>query len=195
MTEEENKQIAISRNIEKHWDKMVADSKRISGYNFNQYGEDLLMFCLSEFLNKKTLDYKYQVCVIDDKLPNYMGRAMSMNIKSNTSPFWGLYRKTMYNNRELYPETVDYEKEYGYESEEPNYDFDLPEHKRDAMSCILYYLHNLGFYHKALVEDYYINQLTYVQMNKKYGITLASLKKGVAEGLERIKQKCKHTRI
>lgn len=191
MTEEENMKIAINRSISKHWKKLVADSKRISGYNYTQYGEDLLMFCLSEFLSKKSLDYQYKVCVTDNKFPNYMGRAMSLNIKSSSSPFWTHYRKAMYNNRGVYE--AEYNDSYVTEHISPNDDFDKQDHQIDAMSCILHQLEHLDFYHKALVEDYFINEMTYKQMNIKYGITLDSLKKGVNNGLKLIKQKCKET--
>lgn len=86
MTKEEKK-IEIDKKITEKYDRMVQDSKRIASYNYDQYGQDLLSHCLSEFLEKKPIDYQYQVAVVDNKLPNYMGRSMSMAIRSNTSTF------------------------------------------------------------------------------------------------------------
>jgi hypothetical protein len=186
MTEEDNMRVAINSAITKHWKKLVKDSKQVAGYNYNQYGEDLLLFCLSEFLTKKSLEYQFKVCVIDDKVCNYIGRSMSLNIRSNSSPFWNKYRKESYNSRGVYTS----------ESDPINIQNSIEEtYEIDARDCIMNYIEKLDFYHKALIEDYYINGLTYKEMHKKYGITLFSLKNGVKEGLEIIKNHCKGTKI
>ena len=188
LTEDEMKEM-IAIKIKQHWPKMVADSKRVSSYNYEKYGEDLLAFCLSDLISKKPLPYQFQLIVQDDKLCNYIGKSMSLNIRSNTSPFWARYRKEGYSYRGTYlveqgdtiqPDQLTYIDE----------NFDLPEHQVDPMSCVLKALDNLDFYHKALVTDYYIKQMTYKQLHEKYGITLISLKKDVQKGLKLIKQQC-----
>jgi hypothetical protein len=186
----------INDKINQYYNKMVADSIQISGYNKDTYSEDLLSYCLEYFLCNKTLEQQYKIAVIDNKLPNWIGRMMSLQIKSSTSPFFIKYRKQSVNARGSYlveynpnvkpidPEfSLDYIDEY----------FDLPSHQKDIQDCLLYQINKLDFYHKALVVDYFINKLTYSQMYKKYNITLYSLKTSIAQGVEILKQKCKIT--
>jgi DNA-directed RNA polymerase specialized sigma24 family protein len=52
-------------------------------------------------------------------------------------------------------------------------------------------LEKLDFYHKPLVIDYYLQGMTYDQLNKKYGIALRHLRKAINEGLEIIKTECR----
>lgn len=172
----------INIAITKHYPKMLKDEKRITSYNYHLYS-DLLSFCMEQFLTKKTLDYKFQVCVTDDKILNYMGRSMSLNLRSNTSPYWSNIRSESYNYRGVYLAETD--KDY------INGKFDeIKLIESDSYDCMLAALDKLDFYHKPLITDYYLNGMTYVQMNKKYRITLFSLKKAVDNGIELMRQHC-----
>lgn len=178
------KRALIDREITLAYPKMYKDFLRITGYN-NEQWEDLLPFCISEFLTKKPINYQYQVAVIDKKLLNYMGRSMSLNLKSNSSPFWSQYRKPMYNNRGIYLAETDNNYKDG------NYDEVKIPGEMDNFDCMLYHLDKMDFYHKAIITDYFLNEMTYQQLHKKYGITLISLKKAVDAGLASIRNKCK----
>lgn len=197
MTKEEDMKIAINLAIRKHWPKLVKDSKQIAGYNYEKYGEDLLAYALEKFLCDKSLEYQYQVCVIDNKLCNYIGRAMSMYIRSNSSPFWHKYRKDMYNNRGVYE--LEYEGSNGnpidYECTYINEEIDSPEHLQNTPDCILWALNQIHWYYKRLLEDYYFKNMTYIEMHKKYNITLNSLKKDVTTGKKLIKELCQHSTL
>jgi DNA-directed RNA polymerase specialized sigma24 family protein len=56
---------------------------------------------------------------------------------------------------------------------------------------MLIQLEKLDFYHKPLIIDYYIQGMTYIQLNKKYGISLKHLKTAIEEGLSIIRTECK----
>ena len=175
----------IKIQITKDYPKLVADAKRITSYNAQQF-EDLLPFCIAELLTKKPLDYIYKLIVLDKALPNFLGKSMSINIRSSSSPFWSKYRKQMYHNRGVYlAETEDAYINGQYDeieiSEDENY------------NCMMAQLSKMNFYNQAILTDYFINEMTYQQLNKKYGISLNHLRKAVDEGLTIIREACKQS--
>ena len=183
LTDNEKKAL-INREITLAYPKMYKDFLRITSYNSEQW-EDLLPFCISEFLTKKSIDYQYKVCVIDKKILNYMGRSMSLNLKSSASPFWNQHRRSMYNNRGIY--LAESDKNY----QKGNYDEIKLPGEANNYDCMMEQLDKLDFYHKAIMNDYFLLGMTYREMNLKYGITLNSLKIAVTEGIKIIQDKCK----
>ena len=176
----------INIAIAKHYAKMLKDERRITSYNYHLYS-DLLSFCMEQFLCKKNIDYQYKVCVTDDAILNYMGRSMSLNLRSSTSPYWSHIRRDSYNYRGLY--LVETDKSY------VNGQFDEMEiSEDDDYGCMLIQLDKLDFYHKPLITDYYIKGMTYAQLNKKYNISLRDLKTAIVEGLQIIKTECRKTK-
>jgi hypothetical protein len=173
----------INIAIAKHYAKMLKDERRITSYNYHLYS-DLLSFCMEQFLCKKNIDYQYKVCVTDDAILNYMGRSMSLNLRSSTSPYWSHIRRDSYNYRGLY--LVETDKSY------VNGQFDEMEiSEDDDYGCMLIQLDKLDFYHKPLITDYYLKGMTYAQLHKKYNISLRDLKTAIDEGLLIIKTECK----
>jgi hypothetical protein len=182
------KQDLINREITRCYPKMLADSLRITSYNHKQF-EDLLPFVISEFLTKKPIDYQYKVCCLDRKLLNYIGRSMSLNLRSSTSTYWNKYRKEAYNSRGSY--LVEYDGFKDYEWDE----IIDPDKQLEDMSpgeCLHAAIDKLDFYFKALIMDYYLHDLTLKEMNEKYGIPLNSLRKDIKKGIKLIQQHCTH---
>jgi len=174
----------INIAITKAYPKMLQDYKRISGYNSQQF-EELLPFCLEQFLTKKSLDYQFKVCCIDNAILNYMGRSMSLNLKSSSSPYWNKIRKQSYNYRGVYlAETED-----AYVKRE--YDVINDPGDQDEYVCMMHQLSKLNFYYQPLVTDYYLNGMTFKEMYEKYGIPVRHLKIAIEEGLEIIRIECK----
>ena len=182
LTEEEMRDM-INVEITKAYPKMCQDEKRITSYNYHLYS-DLLSFVIAEFLGKKSISYQFKVCCVDKKILNYVGRSMSLNLRSSTSPYWSHIRRDSYNYRGLYLAETD--KSY------VNGQFDEIEiNEDDNYGCMLTQLDKLDFYHRPLVIDYYLKNMTYHQLHKKYGISLSNLKLAIDEGLEIIKTECK----
>jgi hypothetical protein len=182
LTDDEKRDL-INHAINKHYPKMLLDEKRITSYNYHLYS-DLLSFCMEQFLCKKDINYKYKVCVTDDAILNYMGRSMSLNLRSSSSPYWSHIRKDSYNYRGVYLAETDKAYVTGqYDEITIQVDTDF--------ECMLIQLEKLDFYHKPLIIDYYIQGMTYIQLNKKYGISLKHLKTAIEEGLSIIKTECK----
>ena len=182
LTDEEKRDL-INHAITRHYPKLLKDELRITSYNYHLYS-DLLSFCMEQFLTKKSIDYQYKVCVTDDAILNYMGRSMSLNLRSSSSPYWNHIRKQSYNYRGVY--LVETDQAY------INGEYDEITVKEDTdYECMLIQLEKLDFYHKPLVIDYYIKGMTYNQLNKKYGIALRHLKQAVENGITIIRNECK----
>jgi len=176
----------INKEITRSYPKMYADSLRITSYN-NILFEDLLPFVLSEFLTKKDINYQYKVCCIDKKLANYIGRSMSLNLRSSTSTFWNKYRKESYNSRGTYIVEID---EFG---KHPLDFIPEPDKRVEDMSpreCLYAAIDNLDFYFKTLISEYYINDLTLTEINEKYKIPINAIRKDLKQGVKLIQQHC-----
>lgn len=191
MTEEEMKK-QINAKVTQWYAKMYKDSMQISGANFEKYGNDLLAYCLEDFLCNKDIEYQYKVAVQDNKLPNYIGYSMSLQIKSSSSPFWFRYRKEGYNSRGIYlaedgSVEIDPSVEIGEEMDD---EFDSPYYIKNDLDCVRYALEQLHWYDSHLINDYFIKGLTYQDMHVKYNISLNSLKKDINKALAKIKNIC-----
>ena len=186
LTEDEMRDM-VNREITLAYPKMLLDEKRITSYNYHLYS-DLLSFVLAEFLTKKSIQYKYKVCCVDKKILNYIGASMSLNLRSSSSPYWNQIRKQSYNYRGVYLAETDQAYITGqYDeitiAEDTDYD------------CMLLQLEKLDFYHKPLLVDYYIQGMTFIQLNKKYGISLRHLREAINKGLEIIRTECKKAQL
>lgn len=179
----------INIQVTKDYPKMAADAKRITSYNSEQF-EDLLPFCIAELLTKKSIDYLYKLIVLDKALPNFMGKSMSLNLRSSTSPFWSKYRREGYNSRGIYLKETD--KAYIQGEFEEITEWDTPAEHIDSFECMMAALNKLDFYHSALLNDYFIKEMTFKAMNEKYGISLAHLRKDIDHGIKLIQQHCNH---
>ena len=185
--EQIRKEIAAVMNKEYH--RYVRNSKIVAGSNYDMYGQDLLSFCISEFLTKKPLPYQYQVVVTDKKFENYLAKSMSLNIRSSTSPYWSKMRKESYISRVTYLADNELFQKGDYDEIS---DFDTPAQYYNPTECMMEALDKLDFYYKELITQYFLNKLTFAQMNKKYGITLNSLHKDMKKAIKKIQQHCKH---
>jgi hypothetical protein len=182
LTEDEMRDM-INREITLAYPKMLLDEKRITSYNYHLYS-DLLSFVLAEFLGKKSIQYQFQVCCINKKVLNYIGKSMSLNLRSSSSPYWNQIRKQSYNYRGVYLAETDQAYITGQ--------YDEITIAEDAdFECMLIQLEKLDFYHKPLLVDYYIQGMTFIQLNKKYGISLRHLREAINKGLEIIRTECK----
>ena len=192
MTDSE-KRDQINAKVTQYYPKMYRDSMQIAGANFEKYGSDLLAYCLEDFLCNKSIDYQYKISCIDEKLPNYIGYSMGLQIKSSSSPFWFKYRKEGYNSRGIYlveDGSVEIDPSVEIEVDEIDDEFDSPYYIKNDLDCVRYALEQLHWYDRILVDDYFIKGLTYSSMHKKYNISLNSLKKDINSALNKIRKIC-----
>jgi hypothetical protein len=185
---QEQMKLEIDRAIQIHWDKMVQDHKRITSYNHEMW-EDLLNFCLTEFLGKKSIEYQYKVAVTDNALPNYMGRSMSLNLRSSTSPFWTQYRREGYNSRGVY-EVEEMENQELYYIQEDNIGLEI--HEIDPYECVVYHIDKLNFYDKQIINHHLIDNWTIKKISEHYNIPINGITKDIKRIKSKLKEHCKH---
>jgi DNA-directed RNA polymerase specialized sigma24 family protein len=53
-------------------------------------------------------------------------------------------------------------------------------------------MENLDYYHRRLLEEKYLNQLTFTDISRKYQIAINHLKRDIYMALQMIREHCKH---
>jgi len=149
-------------------------SQNIAKDGMNGYSEELLSHCVIWFLERPR-EQKIQM-LQDNKIENYILRCCSMQLKSSTSPFYREARKFRMGirNAEL-PEM-----------------FDTSTYLEDneLYECMMREIKELHWYYQRLIEEKWNNKLTYQDLRKKYGITLASLKNDLNTAYNILHNKC-----
>lgn len=141
------------------------------------FADDLIQMSTIQFLNKP-LDQQYQM-LRDNKVKWYILVTAGLNLRSSTSPFYNQIRKFRMSVRT------------GAIPENSTEDDDVPQELQDDYQCLQREFENLNFYQKRLIEEKFINGLTYKEIRDKYDITLNSLTKDIKEAIRIIKCKCK----
>lgn len=186
MTEAEKRK-AINAKITEVWDKLVADSRQICSFNSDKWADDLLQHILVDFLEKKDIDYQYQVAITNNKLPNYIGYAMSMAVRSGSSTFYNTHRRFLYNTRGVY-EANDNTNEDLWDNKE----LMVSNKDKSPEDCVVWALEQLDFYDKTLVQKKFYEKWTWDEINDYYGIPLNSGQRDLKKALNKIKELCSH---
>lgn len=192
MISEDEMRQAINASVTKCWHKLVADSKQVAGGNYDVYGKDLLAHCLDEFFTKKSLEYQYQVAVVDNKLPNYIGRAMALHIKSSASTFYTKYRRTSLGYTEIKLNSnseKDHSGLLGFEELE----IDDEELKyKSPEDCMAWAVEQLNFYDKALIHKFYYDGWSKKEIAEHYDINKNSITNDIDRAKRKLKKLCIH---
>jgi len=150
-------------------------SNNIAKDGMNDYTDDLLQYMCIWFLERP--DELKQELLEKGLIANYMLRGASIQLKSNTSPFYSKIRKFKMSVREGagLPDGIDDDDSY---ENDPLY------------QCMLRELDNMHFYYRTLIQDKWFEGMTLNQMREKYNITLASLSKDLKVAYAIIREKC-----
>ena len=168
----------VKEELGKLYEQLVENSYKTCGRESLHLREELLHFCLQEFLDKPLA---YQVKVINDgKLENMVTRMMSLNLKSSTSPFYYKIRKYTNNSREL----LSY---YDYQIDDA-----LNEETEASCLCISSSVSELPYYEKYLIEEHYYKGAKLSELSRKTKIAPSTIKRDIIETLKEIKSKCQH---
>jgi len=148
---------------------------KIARDQMKEYGVELLHFVIIELYNKSP-EYKKQL-LDDGKVPYWLLTSSGLQLRSGSSPFYRQIRQTRMSVRSG-DDSLD---TFAYEP----YDGDLYE-------CFTSAMENLDYYHRRLLEEKYLNNLTFTDISKKYQIAIHHLKKDTYIALEMIRKHCKH---
>ena len=150
-------------------------TRNIAKDAMREYGTELLHFVILELYNK-TPEYKLDL-IKNKKVPFWLLTSSGLQLRSGSSPFYRQIRQTRMSARSG-DESID---SVTYEP----YDGEL-------YDCFIQGLDSLDFYHKKLIEEKYLNQLTFTDISKKYQIAIPHLKRDTYIALQIIRDKCKH---
>ena len=103
MTKDE---IYVRKELEKVYPQLLINVKNVCGKGYKQWGEDLLPVAITFFL-EKPLEQQLRT-IREGKLENFITWIMNIQLKSNSSYHFSMYRKPMARNRELWDEKYDY---------------------------------------------------------------------------------------
>jgi hypothetical protein len=169
----------MNRWFRENYDSLIYQVKRnIAKDGMSMYAEELLSHVILWTLERKP-EMKEQM-LRDNKLENYILRTCGLQLRSSTSPFYREARRFKMSARSGVAEIDDIEDE-GLSSIEGD-----PQYQ-----CMVREMKNMHWYYQKLLEEKWINGLTYQDMRIKYGITLASLRHDLNLAYDIIRTKCK----
>lgn len=169
----------INKWFNENYDSLIYQVKHnIAKDSMSQYADELLSHVILWTLERSP-EMKEQM-LKDNKLENYILRTCGLQLRSSTSPFYRESRKFKMSARSGMSDVDDVADE-GITSIESN----------PYYQCMISEIHNLHWYHQKLIEEKWINGLTYQDMRLKYGITLSSLKSDLNVAYDIIREKCK----
>lgn len=169
----------INKWFNKNYKSLISQVKNnIAKDGMSMYAEELLSHVILWTLERS--DEMKEQMLRDNKLENYILRTCSLQLRSSTSPFYREARRFKMSARSGVSEIDDIEDE-GITSLESN-----PQY-----NCMMREIPKLHWYYQKLIEEKWMNGLTYQQMRIKYGITLSSLKDDFVIIYNILRQKCK----
>ena len=122
MTKEE---VFVRKELTKIYPQLKKNMKKVCGAGYDQWGDDLLAVAVTFFLEKPL---EQQLKTIEDgKLENFITWIANIQLKSNSSKHYRVYRKPLLDEREIFVN-----KEYYYNSSES--------FNEELMACVENYL-------------------------------------------------------
>ena len=184
MTKEEKINKFVSENYK--W-LLNEVKKNIAKGKMSEYAEDLLHHILLDLY--KLSEGKLDQLLNDGKMKWYILSGCGLQLRSSTSPFYRIHRRTKMSTRENYSGGEDHEFTFtgGMGILEQVY---VPYEEDPLYQCMTKEMENLHWYYRTLIQDKWIEGLTLNQMREKYGITLSSLSKDLKIAYEIIRTKC-----
>lgn len=172
------------------YDQLYINALKVCTYNFSQWGSDLVAYVVSYFLNLP-LKKQYEVVVTPSakvsSLERYLTSAMSLAIRSSTSPFYTKYRKPMEKSRELFPD-YDYSHIIGYDVVDGD---DWWNKMKDSLPALIKQLH---FYDRYIIQKHYLEQLTIQEIHEITNITTYRLSRDIKIALIHLKELIKENK-
>ena len=178
----------LNNFVSEHYEWLLKEVKKnIAKGKMSEYAEDLLHHVILDLY--KMDGGKITQLLDDEKIKWYVLSGCGLQLRSSTSPFYRIHRRTKMSSRENYSGGGDHEFNFAgsvgiLEQEYVPYEGD------PLYDCMMEEIKNLHFYYRILLEEKWIRGMTIQQMRDKYGITLSSLTKDLKVAYEIIRTKC-----
>jgi DNA-directed RNA polymerase specialized sigma24 family protein len=159
--------------INNNYETLHNNASRITSHP--DKSSDLLHICLESFI--RLPESRQQQMFDDSKIEHFITSCCNLQFKSSTSPYYYQYRKQSHNENEY----VDWIHD-SVELEPSDYD--------EWCDCVFQEMDNLHWYTKRLVDEKYIQGLTYDDLHKKYNINKNALLRDIHSGVDELREKC-----
>lgn len=166
----------LGRVIEEYYDWLLNEiTKNIARDQMSEYGPELLHFIIIELYNK-TPEYKLNL-LENKKVPWWILTSSGLQLRSGSSPF---YKQIRQNRMSARSGDVSLDNEI-YEAYDP-----------EMYDCFTEGMETLNFYHRTLIQEKYLNELTFKDISAKYQIAIHHIKKDLYIAIQLIRDHCKH---
>lgn len=161
-------------------------SKNIAKSQMSEFSGDLLHHIILDLYNLP--EAKIDQMIEDEKLKWYVLRGAGLQLRSKTSPFYRIHRRTRMESRENY---------VGGEGQWNNSSMGIldsvyePYQHDELWDCFQREVENLHWYQKHLVNRYFIENWTLQQLFETYNISKTHIIKDINTALDTIREKCK----
>ena len=164
--------------------QLLINAQKVCTYNFPQWGVDLIQHVIEYFLKLK-LEKQYFIITSPSvkvtALERYLTSAMSLAVRSSTSPFYTQFRKHMESHRVIFPD-------YDYSSQIGAVDPDEEDYWADMIERVPGIIKDLHFYDKYLIQKHYIEGMTVSELSEITQITCYRLSRDIKLALLNLKE-------
>ncbi len=183
----------VNNELQAVTEQLFVNAKKVCSSNFDKWGPDLVSHTVLYFLNQP-IEKKYFIVTSPSKkvsaLERYLTSAMSLAIRSSTSPFYSKHRKHIESHRVLFDD-YDYSSKIGY-AEAADDEGDVWTNMKEQLPLLINELH---FYDKYLIQKHYMEQLTVGEISKLTRITPQRLSQDIRFALLELKEKLTNKNI
>ena len=176
----------VNRELASIQDQLFVNARKVCSYNYDKWGPDLVSHTVLYFLNQP-IQKKYAIVTSKSvkvtALERYLTSAMSLAVRSSTSPFYSKHRKHIESHRVLFDE-YDYSSKIGYAVAADD-EGDTWTNMRAQLPLLIEGLH---FYDKYLIQKHYMEQMTIGELSKLTRITPQRLSQDIKEALVELKE-------
>ena len=176
----------VNRELTLIQDQLFVNARKVCSYNYEKWGPDLVSHTVLYFLNMP-IQKKYVIVTSPStKVPaleRYLTSAMSLAVRSSTSPFYSKHRKHIESHRVLFDD-YDYSSRIGYAAAADD-EGDIWSNMKDELPLLIEGLH---FYSKYLIQKHYMEQMTVGELSKITNITPQRLSQDIKEALVELKE-------
>ena len=169
----------INKRLEEIYPQLEINCKKVCGYGYPHWGENLLAHSIQSFL-QMDIDKQYRIMVEDDAGENYITSGMAISVKSNTSSFFRIYRRELYQSREIL--------EINYDEYNTNLDLDP---SKEKIECLSKAVKQLDYYDKHLITEHYYKSVSVAELGRQLNIQPARLTADIRIALLKLKKICK----
>jgi hypothetical protein len=174
--------------VSEHYKWLLKEVKKnIAKGKMSEYAEDLLHHVILDLY--KMDEGKITQLLDDEKIKWYILSGCGLQLRSSTSPFYRIHRRTKMSTRENYSGGDDHEFNYsgGTGILEQVY---TPYEEDELYICMMREIENMHWYYRTLIQDKWIEGMTLNEMKDKYNITLNSLTKDLKISYAIIRERC-----